>query len=76
MSGRGGGIVLGLSGRKIAVWSLRSNCWSCDRTYFGLGSDVISTVTGSIQMQIVSLDAPKLQENIRKYGLYSRLAVL
>ena len=59
MSGRGGGIVLGLSGRKIAVWSLQRNYWSCDRIDSGLGSDVISTLTGSMQMQIVSLDALK-----------------
>ena len=59
VSGRGGGIVLGLSRRKITVLSLRSNYRSCNRISSGLGSDVISTLTGSMQMQIVSLDALK-----------------
>ncbi len=46
MSGRGGGIVLGLSGRKIAVWSLQKNYWRCDRIDSGLGSDVNFYIDG------------------------------
>ena len=54
VEGRGGGIVLELGGGKIAAWSLRRNVWSCDTIDSRLGSDVISTVPGSMEMQIVS----------------------
>ena len=70
MSGRVGGIMLGLSGMKIVIVEVR------DRIHFGLGNDVISTGTGRYADANCFIRSSQVRKIIRKNGLRSKLMVL
>ena len=75
LSGRGGGIMLGLGGMKIAMCSLRELLLKLARNHSGLGIDVISTGRHHADANDF-IRCSQLREIIRKYDLHSRLMLL